>query len=102
MTLVDAAPQTSRRAGADLTDGGRAISTKGRWRSIRLWAPISPLFLLAAPLPLACALVMTATPRGRALRPVRLAWGVGALLLSLSGTIVNVDAPGIRVRIHIL
>jgi hypothetical protein len=77
-------------------------SAARRPTSIALWLPLTPLLILLAPLVLVLAPFMTLSPRGRTVRPLRLAWALGALLTSLSGTQIDVDAPGARVRLRIL
>jgi hypothetical protein len=68
---------------------------------IRLWIPLTPLLALVSPF------VMLASPfvrlgRGRRNLPtVRGAWAMGALLMSLSGTAVNVETPRASIQIHI-
>jgi hypothetical protein len=70
--------------------------------TIRLWIPLTPLLGLLSPF------VMLASPfarlgrRGRNLPTVRAAWALGAVLMSLSGTSVNVETPRATIRIHIL
>ena len=78
-----------------------AVGPAGSRVVIRLWAPLTPLFLLLAPLALLAAPLLDLAPAGRRLRPVRAACAIGALLLSLSGTCVDVDTPKATVRIRI-
>lgn len=97
-------------------DGRRNVRRQDRRRDVRvgLWLPLTPLWLCLAPFALLLApLVAFAprlapdNPRARALRraidthPYRAAFAVGAVLLSLSGTVVEVDAPGAVIRIRI-
>ena len=80
------------------------ILLHGRKRpvSISLWLPLTPLLLLLAPLALLLAPFVTLNRRARAIRPVRVVMALGALLTSLSGTSIEVDAADARVRVRIL
>jgi hypothetical protein len=69
--------------------------------SISLWLPLTPILALLSPLVLVGAPLAWMTRAGRRVSPVRLAWTIGALLTSLSGTVIAVDAPGARIRIRI-
>lgn len=81
---------------------------------IGLWLPLTPLWLILSPFALLLAPLVAYAPRllpdnPRALavrnaitvRPYRAAFAIGAVLLSMSGTIVEVDAPGATIRIRI-
>jgi len=68
---------------------------------LRLWLPLTPLFLLLAPFALLLAPLFYFAPRSAGLRPIAGALGIGRVLLSLGGTDVDVDAPGVRVQIKI-
>lgn len=81
---------------------------------IGLWLPLTPLWLILSPFALLLAPLLTLLPpllpdysRGRAVRsaitvhPYRAAFALGAVLLALSGTVVEVDAPGATIRIRI-
>jgi hypothetical protein len=69
--------------------------------SIALWLPLTPVLILLAPLALLAAPFLAANRRVRAVSPLRLACGIGALLTSLSGTRIDVDTPDVRVRLRI-
>ena len=69
---------------------------------VRLWLPLSPLWIVLAPFALAFAPLILLAPTCRHLNPYQAAWSVGALLLGLSGTSVDVDTPDALVRIRIL
>jgi len=70
--------------------------------TIRLWIPLTPLLGLLSPF------VMLASPfarlgrRTRRIPTVRAAWALGAVLMSLSGTSVNVETRRATIRIYIL
>ena len=70
---------------------------------VRLWLPLTPLLWLLSPLPVACApLVWLAPARVRPANPYLAVLVLGRLLLSLSGTVVDVDTPDALVRIRIV
>ena len=74
-------------------------------RTVRLWLwlPLTPLFWLLAPLALILApLSWLAPPRVRPRNPYALVLVLGRLLLSLGGTVVDVDTPDTLVRLRIL
>ncbi len=111
-----AALVASRRAlrGAAGTVAYRPRSAGGRHLAIRLWLPLTPLFLLLAPLALAGAAVgmvfntpLPARRRGlriagvRVANPWRAAWALGGVLLSLSGTLIEVETPAALIRLRI-
>ena len=81
---------------------------------VRLWLPLTPLWILLAPFALLLAPLLWLAPpllpdrRGAglvraaiAVRPFRTAFALGAVLLALSGTTVEVDTPDALVRIRI-
>jgi hypothetical protein len=68
---------------------------------LRLWLPLTPLFWLLAPLALLFApFVWIAMPH-RPRNPYAAAIALGRVLVSLGGTIVDVEAPGSRLFIRI-
>lgn len=69
---------------------------------VRLWLPLTPLWILLAPFALALAPLVLLVPACRHLSPYRAAWDLGAVLLGLSGTSIDVDAHDALVRIRIL
>jgi hypothetical protein len=81
---------------------------------VRLWLPLTPLWIILAPFALLLAPLLWLAPRllpnrpgARAVRaalvagPFRTAFGLGAVLLAMSGTVVDVDTPDALVRIRI-
>ena len=69
---------------------------------IRLWLPLSLLFLLLAPFALLLSpLGYFAPPPYRSRNPILAALIIGRLLMSLGGTEVDVDTPDARVHIRI-
>ena len=69
---------------------------------VRLWLPLTPLFLILAPFALLLSLLGYLVPPRLRPDPVQTALAVGAVLLSLGGTQVLVDCADAKVRIHIL
>jgi hypothetical protein len=68
---------------------------------VRLWLPMTCIFLLLAPFALLLAPLIYLAPRPYGDRPLATVLGVGRLLLSLGGTVVEVDTPEALVRIRI-
>ena len=68
---------------------------------VRLWLPLTPLFLLLAPLALLLAPLLYLAPPPYRLSPFATVAGLGRLLLSLGGTVVDVDTSEALVRIRI-
>lgn len=68
---------------------------------VRLWLPTTLLFLLLAPFALLLAPFLAFAPRPYGERPFAVVLGVGALLLSLGGTVVEVDAREALIRIRL-
>ncbi|MFI4934958.1 MAG: hypothetical protein ACHP7N_10095 [Caulobacterales bacterium] len=69
---------------------------------VRLWLPLTPLWIILAPFALIAAPLLALVPEARGVSPWRAAWSVGGVLLSLSGTVVDVDSPTALIRIRIL
>jgi len=70
--------------------------------AVRLWLPFTPIFLVLAPFAVITAPLLALNPRTRRLGLWRAPWALGALLLSLSGTLVRVDTPRAHILIRIL
>jgi hypothetical protein len=68
---------------------------------VRLWLPMTAIFLLLAPFAILLSPLVYFAPRPYRARPFATVLGVGALLLSLGGTVVDVDTPEALVRIRI-
>ncbi len=69
---------------------------------IRLWLPLTPLWILLAPFAVLAAPILAIVPATRGVPPFRAAFAVGAALLRLSGTVVQVESPAALIRIRIL
>jgi len=81
---------------------------------IGLWLPLTPLWLILSPFALLLAPLVALAPRmlpdnpraadvrtAITAHPYRAAFAIGAVLLSMSGTVVDVDAPGATIHIRI-
>lgn len=72
---------------------------------LRLWLPLTPLFLILAPFALLLAALAWPfaglAPAPYRVNPIAAAFGLGRLLLSLGGTVVDVDARDALVRLRI-
>jgi len=73
-----------------------------RRTTIRLWLPLTPLWIVLAPFALLLAPALAFVPQTRGLPPFRTAFAVGAMLIALSGTVVDVTNPAALIRIRIL
>ncbi len=67
---------------------------------IALWLPLTPLWLVLAPFALLLAPALSLAPPLRGVSPYRAVLALGAVLLALSGTVVEVDAPGAVIRLR--
>jgi hypothetical protein len=68
---------------------------------VRLWLPMTAIFLLLAPFAILLSPLIYFAPPPYGSRPFATVWGIGVLLLSLGGTVVDVDTPEALVRIRI-
>jgi hypothetical protein len=69
---------------------------------IRLWLPLTVLFLLLSPFALLLTPLLYFAPPPYGDRPLKTVLGIGAVLMSLSGTDVDVDTRDARVHIKIV
>jgi len=67
---------------------------------IRLWLPTTLIFLLLAPFALLLAPLLCFAPRPYNARPFATVLVLGQALLSLGGTVVEVDAPDALIHIR--
>lgn len=74
----------------------------GEPRVIRLWLPLTALFLVLSPFAFLLLIVAVFLPWPRGVSPLDAVLAVGRVLLSLGGTEVDVQAPGALVRIKIV
>jgi hypothetical protein len=68
---------------------------------VRLWLPLTPLWIILAPFALLLAPILAFVPATRGVPPFRAVFAVGAALIALSGTVIDVDTPDARVCIRI-
>lgn len=80
----------------------RPVEFAPRRTVVRLWLPLTPLFLLLAPFALLLAPLGYLAPRGLRVNPFAAAFAVGRVLMAFSGTVIDVDVPDALVRIKIL
>lgn len=69
---------------------------------LRLWLPLTPIFLLLAPFALLLAPLLYWVPQPYGGRPFAKVLGIGAVLLSLGGTVIDIDTPDALLLIKIL
>jgi hypothetical protein len=69
--------------------------------AIRLWLPLTPLWVLLAPFAILFAPALMLFPETRGLPPYRTAFTLGAALLALSGTVIDIDGRDALVRVRI-
>jgi hypothetical protein len=118
--MIQAQPDIRPRRHADRLDRRRRRATlaaqgSARRTRIRLWLPLTPLWILLAPFALLLAPVLMLLPpllpenrqaqklrAALAVKPYRTAFALGAVLLAMSGTVIDVDAADARVHIRIL
>jgi hypothetical protein len=70
-------------------------------RPLRLWLPLTPLFILLAPLMLLVMGIAVFLPRPLGVNPAQMVLGVGRMLMALNGTEVEVESPHASVLIKI-
>ena len=68
---------------------------------VRLWLPLTPLFLVLAPFAVLLAPLGYFAPARYRVRPFAAVFGLGRLLMSLSGTLIHVDTPEALVTIRL-
>ena len=105
LAAMEARAAQTRRTVAPARPTGRACAgwpqPPAKRVVVRLWLPMTLIFLLLAPFALLLAPLICFAPRPYRHRPLATVLGVGALLLSLGGTVVDVDTPDALVRIKI-
>ncbi len=68
---------------------------------VRLWLPMTAIFLLLSPFAILLSPLIYFAPPPYGYRPFATVMALGRLLLSLGGTVVDVDTPDALVRIKI-
>jgi hypothetical protein len=96
----EAYPWRPDRTEPELREHAAAVARRKKVR-VRLWLPLTPLFILLAPFALIAAPLIDFYPPARGVSPWRAAWVVGAVLLSTHGTVVEIDSPEALVHIRI-
>jgi hypothetical protein len=69
--------------------------------TLRLWLPLTPLWIVLAPFALVLAPFLTLIPATRTIAPYRAAVAIGGVLLSLSGTVVEINSASAVLLIRI-
>ncbi|WP_309645131.1 hypothetical protein [Phenylobacterium sp.] len=69
---------------------------------IRLWLPLTALFLLLSPFAFLLLIVAVFVPWPRGVSPLDAVLTVGRVLMSLGGTEIDVQAPDALVRLKIV
>ena len=82
-----------RREAPQTYDGGPV--------NIALWIPTTLIFALLAPFALLLTPFLYLAPRDVIPSPARTIATLGAVLLSMGGTVVEVDAPDCRIRLRL-
>lgn len=75
--------------------------TRRKRFTLRLWLPLTPFWILLAPFALIAAPILALVPATRAMPPYRAAFAIGGVLLSLSGTVVEVNSASAVLHIRI-
>ena len=96
------ATQLQRPYGAMQAGTARAARGRADPMRVRLWLPLTPLFMLLSPFALLLALIAFLPARLFGVNAFAVAWAVGGLLLSLGGTLVEADDAAATVRVKIV
>ena len=96
------ATQPQRPYGAMQARAARAAGARADPMRVRLCLPLTPLFILLSPFALLLALTAFLPARLFGVNAFAVAWAVGGLLLSLGGTLVEVDDAATSIRIKIV
>ncbi|MDP3855392.1 hypothetical protein [Phenylobacterium sp.] len=99
-TLQARAMRTARHRRPVARPGARSMS--GERPVIRLWMPLTALFLILSPFAFLLLIVAVFVPWPRGVSPLDAVLAVGRVLLSLGGTEIDVQAPDALVRIKIV
>ena len=100
--MAAAYPRAVRQFGPAAVQALAPARRPRRRRRVFLWLPLTPLWLLLAPFVLLLAPVAwAATPPRHRINPYLAASAIGRVLLSLSGTAVEIDSPWARFSLRI-
>ena len=91
-----------RRRAVRIRRARRAEPTPVARTRISLWLPLTPLFWLLAPFAMVLSPLILLAPPFWGANPYATAYAIGRVLIALSGTDIDIDAPDARVRIKIL
>jgi len=86
---------------------GRAMRARrhrpetARLTRIGLWLPLTPLFWALSPVAFLLAPLLAVAPPLRGMNPYAAVVGLGHVLTSMGGTVVDVDTHDARIRIRI-
>ena len=97
--MIDSFPPALRRTG--FAGPIRGVRHEKQPTVVRLWLPLTVIFLLLAPFAFLLIPILGLVPPARPFARVATIIGLGRLLLSLGGTEVDVHAPAAIVRIRI-
>lgn len=93
-------PLSGPLSGPVLAPGERLPTSAGPL-VLRLWIPLTPLLVLLSPAAMLAAPLARRQARARGMNPWAAAWALGAVLLSLSGTSVDVETRAARIHLRI-
>jgi hypothetical protein len=96
-----AEPQGSNDGDRSRQTASHTQPTRRKPFTLRLWLPLTPLWILLAPFALIVAPFLTLVPATRTIAPYRAAFAVGSVLLSLSGTVVEINSASAVLHIRI-
>jgi hypothetical protein len=94
-------PQGANVAGRSRQTDWHSRPRRRKPFTLRLWLPLTPLWILLAPFALIAAPLLMLVPATRTVAPYRAAFAVGGVLLSLSGTVVEVKSASAVLHIRI-
>ena len=69
--------------------------------NVVLWLPVTPIFWILSPFAMLFAPLICLAPPLQGVNPYLAAARIGAVLASLSGTVIHVDSPDARVRLRL-
>ena len=98
---MTAYPQALTRSAANLARGRGRTAESHRRTTIRLWLPLTLVFLLLAPFALLLSPLLYLVPKPWAASPLGTVARVGAVLLSCGGAAVAIETRHALVHIRI-
>jgi Ca2+/H+ antiporter len=94
-------PQVANVADRSRQTSSHNLPTRRNPFTLRLWLPLTPVWIFLAPFAVLAAPLLTLVPATRTIAPYRAAFAAGAVLLSLSGTVVEVNSDTAVIHIRI-